>query len=99
MHDSGVAGVEDTIVLTLREQVCMRQGYPSSNPKLVATSFALYLESTIHNHDPCRYPDKIFNWRGGGLIDFVLEFAFEENPQFSLQAGGKADGDGGLLMR
>ena len=49
----GVAGVEDTIVLTLREQVCMRQGYQSSYPKLVTTSFALYLESTIDN--PCRY--------------------------------------------
>jgi hypothetical protein len=85
----GVAGVEDTIVLTLREQVCMRQGYPSSYPKIVTTSFALYLESTIDNHDPCRYAGKIFNWRGG---DSVSVLAFEENPQLSLTAAGKRTG-------
>jgi len=70
----------------------MRQGHQSSYPKLVTTSFALYLESTIDNHDPCRYAGKIFNWRGGGFVDSVLEFAFEENPQFSLQAREKRTG-------
>jgi len=93
----GVAGVEDTIVLTLTEQVCMRQGYQSSYPKLVTTSFALYLESTIDNHDPCRNAGKIFNWRGGGLIDSVSVFALRRTHNSACR--GESGRDGCLLMR
>ena len=58
---------EDTIVVTLREQVCTRQGYHSSYPMAATTSslaiFTLVLIQEFRPDTHTRRDSSTFNWR------------------------------------